>query len=337
MIELSVKSNSPAAITAALKKIKEMTSTGAMEKSATVHIILESGIYKELVKYNLSNPLIMEAAPGVMAEDCVIQAENCEAFNKGIENRGVFVIGPNATKVTLKNITIENTHLKSNKEGLSSGDCAEAFVWNNTDGILYAQGLRIIGRQNTLFVKGYTWFEKCYVSGDVDYIYGNCNLSYFEDCSIHTREDNRGDYAGFAVKSLAIKNQSGFVFNKCTFTADKRKKADLYVIRTAGKGSATMMMGWDSAAFINCKVSDLYSEEFEWDDDHTLTVYPRATVKIGWREYNTIVVSKNGEETPADTFMRNVKAYTMNDDDFYNNYSSRYLILKDTPLVSLVD
>lgn len=336
MIELSVKSSSPAAITAALKKIKEMVTTGAMEKSSPVHIILEPGCYREMIRYNLSNPLIMESVPGTKAEDCVIQAENCEAFNKGAENRSIFVLGPNVTKIILKNFTIINTHNKSQKEGAVSQDCAEAFFWNNTNGALRADGLRIISRQNTLYVKGFSWFENCFISGDTDFIYGDCDTSYFENCEINIREDNRGDYNGFAVKSLALKNKPGFIFNSCRFTGDRRKKASLYAIRTAGKGNANMMLGWDSAAFINCRVSDAYSEEFEWDDDHELNVYPRGTAKIGWREFNTMIFDEEGNLTQADTFMRNVKAYTMNEEDFYNYYASRYIILKDTPLVQYI-
>ena len=337
MIELSVKNNSPAAITAAFKKIKEMVTTGAMEKSATIHLILEPGSYKEVVRYNLSNPLIMESVPGTSPEECVIEAENCEAFNKGAENRAVFCFGPNVTKVTLKNFSVINTHIKAQKDGFNPADSAEAFYWNNTDGILKAIGLRIISRQNTLCVKGNTWFENCFISGDTDFIYGNPYTSYFENCEINIREDNRGDYDGFAIKSLAYKDKPGFVFNECKFTADKRKKSSLYVIRTAGKGSPTMLIGWDSAAFINCQVSDLYSEEFEWDDDHCLNVYPRGNARVGWREYNTKNFDKNGTLTEADTFMRNIKAYTMNEEEYYKYYASRYIILKDNPLVEYID
>ena len=94
MLELSVSSKSPAAITVALKKIREMVTSGGVSKSTPVHIILEPGVYREIIKYNLPNPLVMESIPGTKAADCVIQAENCESFNKGAEYRAVFVCGP---------------------------------------------------------------------------------------------------------------------------------------------------------------------------------------------------------------------------------------------------
>ena len=108
MIEINVSSKSPAALTSALKKIKEMSSSGSISKDSAVHIILEPGMYRESVRYNLSNPVVIESFPGTKADECVLKADNCESYNSGINNRGVFVFGPNATKVTLKNFTIEN-------------------------------------------------------------------------------------------------------------------------------------------------------------------------------------------------------------------------------------
>ncbi|MBO7638438.1 MAG: hypothetical protein J6S91_05615, partial [Treponema sp.] len=70
-----------------------MIMTGAVARTTPIHIVLEAGYYRELIKYNLSNPLIMESVPGTKAEECVIQADNCESFNKGLENRAVFVLG----------------------------------------------------------------------------------------------------------------------------------------------------------------------------------------------------------------------------------------------------
>ena len=43
MLELNVNTKSPAAITAALKKIKEMISTGTVAKDTAIHLILEPG------------------------------------------------------------------------------------------------------------------------------------------------------------------------------------------------------------------------------------------------------------------------------------------------------
>lgn len=331
MLELSVNAKTAVSITAAFKKIQEMIRTGSVARETPVHITLEPGIYSETIKYNLSNPLIMESVPGTKATDCVIQAENCEAFHKGAENRSVFAIGPNVKSITLKNFTIINKHKKSIAEGNTAGDSAEALTWDNTNGTLVAENMRFLGHQNVMYLKGSSRFSNCFISGDVDVIYGSANTALFEECEINLCEDPRGDYNAYAVKSIAPKDKNGFVFSECTFTGEKRKKSALYVMRTAGKGSASSLLGWDSVALLNCKVSYVYDEEFSWDDDHSLDVYPRANANVGWREYKTKIIEKNGSLVEADTSRRNVKSYLLTENDFFNGYASRFLILHDTP------
>lgn len=334
MLKLNISSKSPAAITSSIKKIKEMVSTGAIQKTTPIHLILEPGIYREIIKYNLSNPLILECAAAKKPSDCIIQADNCEAFNKGLENRAVFTIGPNATDVTLKNFTILNTHTKSHEGSSEILDSAEALVWNNTSGTLTCKKMSIEGRKNTLHIKGFTWFLNSQIIGDVDFIYGDCDTAFFENCTIHIRDDNRGDHNGFAINSQALANKKGFIFSNCTFTGEKRRRNSLYLYRTDGKGSATSLNYWDSIALINCTISDLYSPELVWDNDMNLELYPRGNALLGFREYNSSSINKNGHISEADTSRRNIRAYTLTEENFYNDYASRYLIFRETPFVS---
>ncbi|MBP5158001.1 MAG: hypothetical protein ILP18_09050 [Treponema sp.] len=337
MLELTVNAKSPAAITAALKRMREMVMTGAVEKDTSFHLVLGPGLYRESIRYNMSNPLVMESAPGLTASECVIMADNCEAFHQGRENRSIFFLGPNASSVTLKNFTVENTHLKSVQEDNTKPDSAEAFVWDNVNGTLKAEGMKFIGRQNTLFVRGNSWFLNCRVEGDTDIVYGEPDLCFLEDCSVHVRSDNRGDYNGYAVKSRTAAGKKGFVFSGCEFTGEKRKKSSLYVYRTAGLGQAATGRNFDNAAFLNCKVSELFSPEFEWDDDMQLDIYPRGNAESGIREYGTKTLRDNGGEEPADTVRRNVKSYTLTDDDYFKMYASRYLVFDGTPLASRLE
>lgn len=330
MLELNVSSKNPSAITAAFKKLREMVKTGSVSSTTPIHVTLEAGIYTEIISYNLSNPLIMESAPGVKAEECLIQAENCEKFHKGFENRAVFVIGSAATNVTLRNFTIINTHEKIIMEGSTENDSAEAFCWNNYNGTLFTEGMRFIGHQNTLALRGTAWLLKSYVSGDVDVIFGEVNTVLFEDCQINLCKDNRGDFDAYAVKSLALAKKPGFVFLNCNFTCDTDAKGQLYVMRTAGKGKSFSNNNWDSIALIKCKVDEKYNEEFAWDDDHELEVYPRGNEANGWREYNTKIVKADGTIEDADTSRRNVRSHLLNDAEYFNSFASRYLILHDT-------
>jgi len=337
MLEISVNSKSPAAINTALKKLKDRVMAGTLSRTTPIHLTLEQGVYRELVKYNLSNPLVVESAPGTRAEDCIIQADNCEAFHKGLENRSVFMLGSNTTNVTLKNFSIVNTHSKTIEEGNTLSDSAEALVWNNAGGTLFAEGMRIEGRQNTLCIKGFSWFKDCFISGDTDFIYGDVDTALFEECEINVREDNRGDFPGYAVKSQALAGKKGFVFMNCRFTAERRKKSQVFVYRTEGHGGPGKLKWWDSVAFINCFMSDIFNPELAWDDDMELEIYPRGNPATGIREYNTRVVAKGGKVSEADTTRRNIKSYLLTDDDYFDGYASRYLILKETPFSRLED
>lgn len=337
MLELNINPRSPSAITAAFKKIREMVMTGAIQKTTPIHLVLESGTYRETVMYNLTNPLTMESAPGSRASDCVITADNCEAFHKGVEGRAVFVMGPNVKQIVLKNFSIINSHKKSIMEGNALGDSAEAFVWNSTSGSLECEGMKFESSQNTLALKGNCWFRNCTVVGDVDFIYGDVETAFFENSTIRVKEDYRGDFPGYAVRSGSVAGKKGFVFSGCTFECDKRKKSNVYIGRTEGKGSASSKSGWDNIALIRCKVSEEFHPEYYWDDDMELEVYPRGNAKNGFREYKTVTVMNDGSVAEADTSRRNIKSYTMTDDDFFANYASRFLILQGTIFEDRID
>ena len=45
MIELTVNSNAPAAISNAFRKISDMVKSGAIENNTLVHIVLGKGVY----------------------------------------------------------------------------------------------------------------------------------------------------------------------------------------------------------------------------------------------------------------------------------------------------
>lgn len=335
MLEINVSSKSPAALTAALKKIKEMSSSGSVSKESKIHIVLEPGVYQESVRYNLPNPVVIESIPGTKAVDCVIKADNCESYNKGLINRGIFVFGPNVTKVVLKNFTIENTHNHTVSEGTSNDDLSEALVWNNTSGALFASGMRIIGRQNTLYLKGTSCFASSYISGETNFIYGEVETACFDGCEIFVREDLREESDGFVVNSQSLAEKTGFVFRNCRFTGDRKSKSTAYIIRTDGKGNAASLKNWDNVAVVDCLIDDWYSPELVWDDDMNLEIYPRGNAKNGIREYNSKTVLKNGKCESADTSRRSVMSYTLTDDDYFRGYASRYLILHDTILAGM--
>ncbi len=329
MLELSITSKNAGAISQAFKKISEMVKTGSLDFEAPVHLTIAPGEYHEIISYNLSNPLVMETPTGTKPEDCVISAENCEAFHKDTENRAVFVIGTAATDVTLRGFTIENTHVKTNDDA-SLGNQAEALCWHNQKGYLNCENMRFISRQDTIHVKGVSRFKDCYVTGDVDFIWGYCDISLWENCHIHTREDNRGiDRPAYVLQSRALNSKPGFVFTDCEFTADDHgPNGKIYIGRTEGTGKKDSKDRWDSIALINCTISDRYDPALWTDEDGSRQVYPPVgNAMYGWREYGTKTKDSNGKIIPADTSKRSSHNYILSNKEFFAHYASESLIL----------
>ena len=284
--------------------------------SAPVHILLTDGEHKGLVRerifYNLPNPLVIESESG-SAENCALRGENCEGFHKDTENRAVLTFGEKCTSVALKNFTIENTHIKT-CDDVSLGNQAEAICFHCPNGKLYCEGMNFVSRQDTIHVKGFSYFKNCFVSGDVDFIWGQCDTSLFENCTIHTRADNRGaDRPAYVLQSRALNGRPGFVFKDCEFTAENRgEKAEIFIGRSQGTGRADSVDRWDSIALITCKISYLYNSALWTDENGTRAVYPKkGSVNCGWRQYGTKTVNTDGFLCDYDSRLQEQHGYTM--------------------------
>ena len=281
-----------------------------------VHILLSDGEHKglehERIFYNLPNPLVIESESGDSSR-CALRAENCEAFHKDTENRAVLTFGEKCTSVTLKNFTIENTHVKTCDDA-SLGNQAEAICFHCQGGKLLCEGMKFLSRQDTIHVKGFSRFKNCFVAGDVDFIWGYCDTSVFENCTIHTIKDNRGaDRPAYVLQSRALNGKPGFVFINCDFTAEDRGKgAQIYIGRSQGTGKPDSVDRWDSIALIDCKISYLYDTALWTDEDGTRAVYPeKGSALTGWRQFGTKIVSADGSVSDYDSHMQEKHGYTM--------------------------
>ena len=313
MLELKITPSNTGIITQTFKKINDMVRSGTIDMDTPVRIQLAPGNYPGILSYNLSNPLIMEGTAGSKPEDIVVSAENCEAFHKDTENRAVFVIGMGATEVTLRGFTIENTHVKT-ADDAALGNQAEALCFHNQSGSLLCQNMRFISRQDTIHVKGFSRFEECYVTGDVDFIWGYCDTSLWKNCHIHTREDNRGGVRdAWVLQSRALNSKPGFVFTDCRFTADARPEGSrIYIGRSQGTGKPDSVDRWDSIALIDCVLDANYDSALWTDEEGTRAVYPeKGTKEAGWREYGTRRLDKDGNEALDDTSLREKHGYIM--------------------------
>ncbi len=289
-------------------------------ESEEIKIVLadgkHEGVFRDRIFYDLPNPLFIESEGGD-ASKCVLSGENCEAFHKDTENRAIITFGNSCTKVTLMDFTIENLHVKTSDDA-SLGNQAEAICFDCQKGFLYCEGMAFKSRQDTIHVKGFSHFKDCFVSGDVDFIWGYCDTAIFDDCTIHTIEDNRGsDRPAYVLQSRALNGRPGFVFINCSFTADNRgENAKIYIGRSQGTGKKDSVDRWDSIALVSCTISDLYDSALWTDEDGSRAVYPeKGSALVGWREYGTKIVDSSGNVRPYDPKEQERHGYSMNDSD----------------------
>ena len=107
-----------------------------------------------------------------------------------------------ADDTRIENLTIENTYGK----GMQAQACSVA-----ADRVAFLR-CRIMGWQDTLKIDtGRLYFEKCHISGHVDFIYGSAT-AFFSDCEIHCLEP------GYIVAPSTPPERVGFVFESCRIT-----------------------------------------------------------------------------------------------------------------------
>ena len=138
----------------------------AKETPATIEI--QDGVYEELLYLNNKDNLTIR---GESRDGVTIQYRNSEGLNGGSEGRNVFLVA-NTDLLTLENLTLKNTTL------IGEGGQAETIYFNSQQRLI-AKNASFISEQDTLQLKGYSWFYQTLVAGNVDYIWGNNRVALF--------------------------------------------------------------------------------------------------------------------------------------------------------------
>jgi pectin methylesterase-like acyl-CoA thioesterase len=229
---------------------------------------------------------------------------------KNLHAQNAFVL-PSATPQDPSNtVTISGTASPTFKNGSSSVTQAEALYFNvsfggstapTEPGQFVAKRSNFVSFQDTLQLKGWSWFYDCFVTGDVDFIWGSPNTALFERSEIKSRYNPSASpapsivqsraYVGYGPSSAlpAPVNQSyaGFVFLSCALTKEDGAAATLARQITAPSASAKagsfLYSGYDLIAFVNCSM-DSHISPAGWASTGSNLA---ATPVTGWREYRS--------------------------------------------------
>jgi pectinesterase len=208
-----------------VKMYKSITSAikGVPEKNAAYYtIFIKDGRYYEkpsvdkpfvafLGESNYKTILTFDAAQGTKKDDGKEWGNMCATLNIS------------APSFKAENMTIENGFdYLANFAKKSSGDpsylnSSQALAIRTLEGSNNAifKNLRITGFQDTIFAdSGTQYYKNCYVSGNVDFIYGGGQAA-FVDCDIAVRYRNENPVGVVTAPCTQSSKEFGLVFFNC--------------------------------------------------------------------------------------------------------------------------
>jgi pectin methylesterase-like acyl-CoA thioesterase len=300
--------------------------TSCANASAAKTITIKNGTYRELLYLRNVNNLTIT---GESRDGVVVLYDNSDAFNPGTGGgtssagtsllsagtnagtrrylgggRNVLLV-ESADQLKLSNFTLQNSHTK--KSGWNNQ--AEALHFNSTSlngSRLSATSMHFRSAQDTLLLKGWSWFYNSTISGDVDFIWGSPYAAMFENSELHTVIDaTNSSSGGYIFQSRAAYGYPGFVVLNSKLTADTTVPAgSTWLARSGGLTRPTYCsaktttgslgnanIGCDNIAYINTQMgTHVRSAGWQASPAPTPTM-PTATE--GWRERGSMDLSGN--------------------------------------------
>jgi pectin methylesterase-like acyl-CoA thioesterase len=234
-----------------------------LPRAAPVTIRIANGAYDELLYLRGKDRVTLrgESRGGV-----VIHATNNDGINPG-SGLGQEALSPSSTGgrslllvedadlLTLDTLTLKNTSLRVT----STGAQAEALYFNSAEGRLVATNANFLSEQDTVQVKGYSWFYRTLIAGNVDFIWGYNHAALFEESEIRSVGDSASPGSGgYVVQARTVAaNDPGFVFLNSRLThgpgpglaANDVPPGATWLARSPGTAST-----WDNVSYINCRI-----------------------------------------------------------------------------------
>ncbi len=221
---------------------------------ANVTINVAAGTYRELLRYTgpggttQQTITILGPAGNKQGDTCVFQYANGNNVNGSTQARPTFYF--TGANLVLQNITLKNTGTRT-----QYGQ-AETLYFASGTNTLAAYNSSFSSNQDTLQTSGRSWFYKCYIEGNVDFIWGTSQAALFENCSMHFLNDLGGAAASY---SLVVARTGSTVTGNGTVgkgyvVLNSAVSVDANVTATFGRDAGTGAW-YDQVALINIAFS----------------------------------------------------------------------------------
>ena len=174
-------------------------------------IYVKKGIYKEklVIPQWLTN---IEICGEDRDQTIITYDDHANIFlpeiGKGMGTFRTSTLKIQGSKITLKNITIEN----------NAARLGQAVALHTEGDQLSFINCRFLGHQDTIYTgnaHSRQYFKDCYIEGTTDFIFGPAT-AWFEHCDIFCKADSY-----ITAASTPQDVPYGYVFNNCRITADK--------------------------------------------------------------------------------------------------------------------
>ncbi|HEY6530510.1 MAG TPA: pectinesterase family protein [Cellvibrionaceae bacterium] len=290
--------------------------------NAAAVVNVRNGVYPEALYLRDKNNIRIN---GESRDGTVVRFDNYEGLNSGTNGRALFLIQA-ADLVSVENMTIFNTHQRASA---STGNQAEALYFGSDTGRFVAKNAAFISEQDTLQLRGYSWFYNSVIAGNVDFIWGSARVGLFENSEIRSLGDSQGGgtstSGGYIVQARITSNAyPGFVFlnSKLTRAAgplgNTIANAKTYLARS---GYSSGSNNFDSFAFINCAM-DAHIAPVGWFTETDKTRNPlKGTATFGFREFGSVDLAGNKLNLSARD-----GAYLLTQSEYTQSYANRALI-----------
>ncbi|NHZ90899.1 hypothetical protein F2P45_17985 [Massilia sp. CCM 8733] len=269
-------------------------------QATPVTIAVANGRYDEMLFIRGKDKLTIK---GESRDGVVIHNGNNDGYNPGsgisqapqspsfTGGRALLMV-ETSDLLTLDTLTLKNTTLRSDK---IAGQ-AETVYFNNDSGRLIARNASFFSEQDTIQVKGYSWFYRTLIEGNVDFIWGANRAALFEESELRSVGDSANPSSGgYVVQARTVSAlDPGFVFLNSALThgpgpgplANRIARGATYLARSPGTQAT-----WDNVAYINCRMGG-HIAPAGWagkgvQRDATREPAPNpasATAASGWRE-----------------------------------------------------
>jgi pectinesterase len=182
------------------------------DNPAIIHI--KPGIYKELIYVQHEKRFVH-----LVGEDPekTVLTFNLNANMIGVDGKIISTFRTPSTFIDADDFTVENITFEN-----SAGPVGQALAIRVDGDRVVFRNCRFLGWQDTILInRGRQYFENCYITGHVDFIFGAAT-AFFENCHIHVLRDGY-----ITAASTPPQQQFGFVFSHCRITGEPSAKAFL--------------------------------------------------------------------------------------------------------------